>query len=108
MYLPLRLRSDSERRADGRQMSERRRQQNRSASGLMSLSLRLPRRSRRKKDEIHANTLKINYWGTQGGSSMLQFETSMEKSAVIKVIGVGRGGCNAVNRMVLPILIDKP
>ena len=31
---------------------------------------------------------------------MLQFETSMEKSAVIKVIGVGGGGCNAVNRMV--------
>lgn len=31
---------------------------------------------------------------------MLQFETNMEKSAVIKVIGVGGGGCNAVNRMV--------
>ena len=31
---------------------------------------------------------------------MLQFETNLEKSAVIKVIGVGGGGCNAVNRMV--------
>ena len=31
---------------------------------------------------------------------MLQFETSMEKSAVIKVIGVGGGGNNVVNRMV--------
>lgn len=28
---------------------------------------------------------------------MLQFETNMEKAAVIKVIGVGGGGCNAVN-----------
>lgn len=31
---------------------------------------------------------------------MLQIETEMEKAAVIKVIGVGGGGCNAVNRMV--------
>ncbi len=31
---------------------------------------------------------------------MLQIETGMEKAAVIKVIGVGGGGCNAVNRMV--------
>jgi cell division protein FtsZ len=31
---------------------------------------------------------------------MLQIETDMEKAAVIKVIGVGGGGCNAVNRMV--------
>lgn len=31
---------------------------------------------------------------------MLQFDTNLEKSAVIKVIGVGGGGCNAVNRMV--------
>lgn len=31
---------------------------------------------------------------------MLQIETDMEKTAVIKVIGVGGGGCNAVNRMV--------
>ena len=30
---------------------------------------------------------------------MLQFETSKDTSAVIKVIGVGGGGCNAVNRM---------
>lgn len=30
---------------------------------------------------------------------MLQFETDQEKAAVIKVIGVGGGGCNAVNRM---------
>ncbi len=30
---------------------------------------------------------------------MLQFETSHDNSAVIKVIGVGGGGCNAVNRM---------
>ena len=33
-------------------------------------------------------------------TTMLQFETNMEKAAVIKVIGVGGGGCNAVNRMV--------
>ena len=31
---------------------------------------------------------------------MLQIETDMEKTAIIKVIGVGGGGCNAVNRMV--------
>lgn len=31
---------------------------------------------------------------------MLQFDTNFEKSAVIKVLGVGGGGCNAVNRMV--------
>ena len=31
---------------------------------------------------------------------MLQIETDMEKAAVIKVVGVGGGGCNAVNRMV--------
>ncbi|MBR5516360.1 MAG: cell division protein FtsZ [Firmicutes bacterium] len=31
---------------------------------------------------------------------MLQIENEMEKAAVIKVIGVGGGGCNAVNRMV--------
>ena len=31
---------------------------------------------------------------------MLQIETDKEKAAVIKVIGVGGGGCNAVNRMV--------
>lgn len=31
---------------------------------------------------------------------MLQIETEMEKAAVIKVIGVGGSGCNAVNRMV--------
>lgn len=30
---------------------------------------------------------------------MLQFETGTDKAAVIKVIGVGGGGCNAVNRM---------
>ena len=30
---------------------------------------------------------------------MLQFETGTDNSAVIKVIGVGGGGCNAVNRM---------
>ncbi|MDO4395208.1 MAG: cell division protein FtsZ [Clostridia bacterium] len=30
---------------------------------------------------------------------MLQFETGVDKPAVIKVIGVGGGGCNAVNRM---------
>ena len=30
---------------------------------------------------------------------MLQFETSQDNAAVIKVIGVGGGGCNAVNRM---------
>ena len=31
---------------------------------------------------------------------MLQFETEQEGSAVLKVIGVGGGGCNAVNRMI--------
>ena len=31
---------------------------------------------------------------------MLQFDTNLEKSAVIKVVSVGGGGCNAVNRMV--------
>ncbi len=31
---------------------------------------------------------------------MLQFETLQDNSAVIKVIGVGGGGCNAVNRMI--------
>ena len=31
---------------------------------------------------------------------MLQFDTNLEKSAIIKVVGVGGGGCNAVNRMV--------
>ena len=30
---------------------------------------------------------------------MLQFETGTDKPAVIKVLGVGGGGCNAVNRM---------
>ncbi|MDD6154749.1 MAG: cell division protein FtsZ [Eubacteriales bacterium] len=30
---------------------------------------------------------------------MLQFETEQDTSAVLKVIGVGGGGCNAVNRM---------
>ena len=30
---------------------------------------------------------------------MLQFETGIDNSAVIKVIGVGGGGCNAINRM---------
>jgi len=31
---------------------------------------------------------------------MLQFDANQEKGAVIKVIGVGGGGCNAVNRMI--------
>ncbi len=31
---------------------------------------------------------------------MLQFETEQEGSAILKVIGVGGGGCNAVNRMI--------
>ena len=31
---------------------------------------------------------------------MLQFETEKDNAAVIKVIGVGGGGCNAVNRMI--------
>ncbi len=31
---------------------------------------------------------------------MLQFESDMDRAANIKVIGVGGGGCNAVNRMV--------
>ena len=35
-----------------------------------------------------------------GGFSMLEFETSIDSSAIIKVIGVGGGGNNTVNRMV--------
>ena len=31
---------------------------------------------------------------------MLQFESEKDNSAIIKVIGVGGGGCNAVNRMI--------
>ena len=31
---------------------------------------------------------------------MLQFEEEKLNSAVLKVIGVGGGGCNAVNRMI--------
>ncbi len=31
---------------------------------------------------------------------MLQFETGQDSTAVIKVVGVGGGGCNAVNRMI--------
>ncbi|MBO4991149.1 MAG: cell division protein FtsZ, partial [Firmicutes bacterium] len=31
---------------------------------------------------------------------MLQFEVNDENNAQIKVIGVGGGGCNAVNRMI--------
>lgn len=31
---------------------------------------------------------------------MLQFDTNDKKGAVIKVIGIGGGGCNAVNQMV--------
>ena len=31
---------------------------------------------------------------------MLQFETEQEGSAILKVIGVGGGGCNAVDRMI--------
>lgn len=30
----------------------------------------------------------------------LRFETALDNSAVIKVVGVGGGGCNAVNRMI--------
>ncbi len=33
-------------------------------------------------------------------SPMLQFDTPAENPAVIKVVGVGGGGCNAVNRMI--------
>jgi cell division protein FtsZ len=35
-----------------------------------------------------------------GGVSMLDFDTSMDQLATIKVIGVGGGGNNAVNRMI--------
>ena len=32
---------------------------------------------------------------------MLQFETGKEtNAAIIKVVGVGGGGCNAINRMI--------
>ena len=37
--------------------------------------------------------------GTRRKVFMLQFETEQDNSAVLKVIGVGGGGCNAVNRM---------
>lgn len=30
---------------------------------------------------------------------MLQFENEQKTGAIIKVIGVGGGGCNAINRM---------
>lgn len=35
-----------------------------------------------------------------GGNSMLEFETNEDQLAIIKVIGVGGGGNNAVNRMI--------
>lgn len=35
-----------------------------------------------------------------GGSDMLEFDTNMDQLATIKVIGVGGGGSNAVNRMI--------
>ena len=35
-----------------------------------------------------------------GGFVMLEFETSIDSLATIKVIGVGGGGNNAVNRMI--------
>lgn len=35
-----------------------------------------------------------------GGESMLEFDTNIDALAVIKVIGVGGGGNNAVNRMI--------
>lgn len=35
-----------------------------------------------------------------GGNAMLEFDTSLDQLAVIKVIGVGGGGNNAVNRMI--------
>jgi len=35
-----------------------------------------------------------------GGQTMLEFDTSMDQLATIKVIGVGGGGNNAVNRMI--------
>ena len=31
---------------------------------------------------------------------MLQFEINDQKNAQIKVVGIGGGGCNAVNRMI--------
>lgn len=37
---------------------------------------------------------------TVGGKRMLEFDTSVDQLAVIKVIGVGGGGNNAVNRMI--------
>ncbi len=43
--------------------------------------------------------LKLIHHGIQGGKRMLQFESEQLNEAVIKVIGVGGGGCNAVNRM---------
>ena len=36
----------------------------------------------------------------RGGKEMLEFDTSVDELAVIKVIGVGGGGNNAVNRMI--------
>src|SRR5699024_479165 len=37
---------------------------------------------------------------TIGGKKMLEFDTNMDELATIKVIGVGGGGNNAVNRMI--------
>ena len=49
---------------------------------------------------IYDTILRIIGNTKEEGFKMLQIETEMEKAAVIKVIGVGGGGCNAVNRMV--------
>lgn len=37
---------------------------------------------------------------SQGGTIMLQFEMNENALQEIKVIGVGGGGCNAINRMI--------
>lgn len=42
----------------------------------------------------------VSYTDEIGGSSMLEFDTNMDQLATIKVIGVGGGGSNAVNRMI--------
>jgi cell division protein FtsZ len=49
---------------------------------------------------ISLNNPKMQSFDEIGGSGMLEFDTNIESLATIKVIGVGGGGNNAVNRMI--------
>jgi cell division protein FtsZ len=42
----------------------------------------------------------VTEFGKLGGPTMLEFDTNLDSLATIKVIGVGGGGNNAVNRMI--------